>query len=105
LGFMCFSNCILGSLSFWGAEMEERTIQRLPHLRTHPINNHQTQTVSHMPARFCWQDPDITISCEVIPVPGKYRSGCSQSSIVWNTGPLMKKLENIPKLLKGSTTL
>jgi hypothetical protein len=32
------------------AEMEERTIQRLG---THPIYNHQTQTVLHMPARFC----------------------------------------------------
>jgi hypothetical protein len=28
-----------------GAETEGRTIQRLPHLRTHPINNHQTQTL------------------------------------------------------------
>jgi hypothetical protein len=35
------------------AEMEGRTIQRLPHLRIHPINNHQTQTLLHMPARFC----------------------------------------------------
>jgi hypothetical protein len=28
-----------------------------------------------------------------MPVPGKYRSGCSQSSIGWNTGPPMEKLE------------
>ena len=61
------------------------TIQRLPHLGIHPINNHQTQTLLHMPARFCWQDPDIAISCEAMPVPGKYRSGCSQSSIGWST--------------------
>jgi hypothetical protein len=26
----------------FGAEMEERTIQRLPHLGIHPIYNHQT---------------------------------------------------------------
>jgi len=38
-------------------------------------------------------------------VPGKYRSGCSQSSIGWNTGPLMKELEKVPKKLKGSATL
>jgi hypothetical protein len=38
-------------------------------------------------------------------VPGKYRSGCSQSSIGWNTGPLMKELEKVPKELKGSATL
>jgi hypothetical protein len=38
-------------------------------------------------------------------VPGKYRSGCSQSSIRWNTEPLMEKLEKAPKELKGSATL
>jgi hypothetical protein len=37
----------------FGAEMEGRTIQKLPHLRIHPINSHQTQTLFHMPARFC----------------------------------------------------
>jgi hypothetical protein len=35
------------------AEMEGRTIQRLPHPGTHPINNHQTQTLLHMPTRAC----------------------------------------------------
>jgi hypothetical protein len=40
-----------------------------------------------------------------MPVPGKYRSGCSQSSIGWNTGPSMKELEKVPKELKGSATL
>jgi hypothetical protein len=35
------------------AEMEGRTIQKLPHLEIHPIYNHQTQTLLHMPARFC----------------------------------------------------
>jgi hypothetical protein len=38
-------------------------------------------------------------------VPGKYRSGCSQSSIGWNTGPLMEELEKVSKELKGSATL
>jgi hypothetical protein len=36
-----------------GAGMEGRTIQRLPHLRIHLINNHQTQTLLPRPARFC----------------------------------------------------
>jgi hypothetical protein len=35
------------------AEKEERTIQRLPLLGIHHIHNHQTQTLLHMPARFC----------------------------------------------------
>jgi hypothetical protein len=35
------------------AERKERTIQRLPHPGIHPINNHQTQTLLHVPARFC----------------------------------------------------
>jgi hypothetical protein len=34
-------------------------------------------------------------------VPGKYRSGCSQSAIGLNTGPV----EKVPKELKGSATL
>jgi hypothetical protein len=29
----------------FGAETEGRTIQRLPYLEIHPINNHQTQTL------------------------------------------------------------
>jgi hypothetical protein len=33
------------------AETEGRTIQRLPHPGIHPIYNHQTQTLLHMPAR------------------------------------------------------
>jgi hypothetical protein len=35
------------------AETVERTIQRLPHLKIHPIDNHQTQTMMHMATRFC----------------------------------------------------
>jgi hypothetical protein len=35
------------------AEMEGKTIQRLPHQGIHPIYNHQTQTLLHMPERFC----------------------------------------------------
>jgi hypothetical protein len=38
-------------------------------------------------------------------VPGKYRGGCSQSSIGWNTGPPMKELENVLKELQGSEPL
>jgi hypothetical protein len=41
--------------------------------------------------------PDIAVSYEAMPVSGKYRSGCSQSSIGWNTGPLMWELEKVPK--------
>jgi hypothetical protein len=42
---------------------------------------------------------------EAIPMPGKHRRGCYQSSIVWITGPLMKELEKVPKELKVSATL
>jgi hypothetical protein len=39
-------------------------------------------------------------------MPGKYRSGCSQSSIGWNNNEgIMKELEKVPKELKGSATL
>jgi hypothetical protein len=89
----------------FGAETEGSTIQRLPHPGIHPINNQQTQTLLHMPARFCLHDPDTAVSCEAMPVPGKYRSGCSQSSIGWNTRPPMKELEKVLKEPKGSATL
>jgi hypothetical protein len=47
--------------------------QMLKHLKKiiHPIYNHQTQTLLHIPERFCWQDPDMALSCEATPVPGK----------------------------------
>jgi hypothetical protein len=34
------------------AETEGMTIQRLPHLGIHPINNHQTQTLWQMPTEL-----------------------------------------------------
>jgi hypothetical protein len=37
----------------FGAETGGGTIQRMPHLGIHPINNHQAQTLLHMPTRFC----------------------------------------------------
>jgi hypothetical protein len=89
----------------FGAKMKGWTIQRLTHLGIHPIISHKTQTLLHMPERFCWRDPDIAVSCEAMPVPGKYISGCSQSSIRWNTGTTMEKLEKAPQELKGSATL
>jgi hypothetical protein len=58
-----------------------------------------------MPTRYFRRDPDITVSYEAMPVPSKYRIGCSQSSIGWNAGLPMKKLEIVPKELKGSATL
>jgi hypothetical protein len=35
------------------AETEGMTIQRLPHLETQPINNHQTQALLKMSTRSC----------------------------------------------------
>ena len=72
---------------------KERPSRDCPHLGIHPIYKHQTQTLLYMPESFCWQDPDITLSYKPIPMPDKYRSGCSWSSIGWNTGPLVKELE------------
>jgi hypothetical protein len=37
----------------FGAKTKGWTIQRLPHPGVHPIISHQTQTLLHMPARFC----------------------------------------------------
>jgi hypothetical protein len=35
------------------ADTEGMTIQRLPHLGIHPLNNHQTQTLWQMPTSAC----------------------------------------------------
>ena len=53
------------------------------------------------------QNPDtIAYASKILmPVPGKYRSECSQSSIGWNTGPPMEYPEKLSKELKGSATL
>jgi hypothetical protein len=53
----------------------------------------------------CSRDPVIAVLYEDMPVPGKYRSGCSQSSIRRNTGPPIEKDEKAPKELKESATL
>jgi hypothetical protein len=37
----------------FGADTGGRTIQRLPHPGIHPIYNHQTQILLHMPERVC----------------------------------------------------
>jgi hypothetical protein len=37
----------------FGAVTEGRSIHRLSHLGVHPINNQQTQTLLHIPTRFC----------------------------------------------------
>jgi hypothetical protein len=38
-------------------------------------------------------------------MPGKHRSGCSQSSIGWNTGSPVEELEKVLKEFRGSATL
>jgi hypothetical protein len=89
----------------FGAKTKGWTIQKPPHPGVYPIISHQMQTLWHTPARFCGKDPDIAVSCEAMPVPGKYRSRCSLSSIGCNTGPPMEELEKVAKELKVSATL
>ena len=84
-----------------GAETEGKAIQRLPDLRIHPIYSQQTETLLWMPRSAWWQEPDIAVSWEALPVPDKYRSGCSQSSIGLSTGSPMKELEKGLKELEG----
>ena len=88
----------------FGAEMEGRTIQRLPHPGIHPINNHQTQTLWQMPISACWQEPDIAVSWEALLEPDKDRGGSSQPTIGLSTGTPMEELEKGLKELKGFAT-
>jgi hypothetical protein len=46
----------------FGAKTKGMTIQKLPHLGIHPINNHQTQTLLQKPGRACLQEPDKAVS-------------------------------------------
>jgi hypothetical protein len=55
-------------------------------------------------SQICWKDPDIAVSSEAIPMPGKYISGWSQSSLGWNKWPPMEDLGKVPKELKGTAT-
>jgi hypothetical protein len=84
-----------------GTKTEGMTIQRLSKLGIHPMYSHQTQTLLWIPTRACWQEPDRALSWEVLPVPDKYRSGCSQPSIGLSLGSPMKNIEKVPKELKG----
>ena len=40
-------------IAFFDIDGTLTSVQRLPHPGIHPIYNHQTQTLLHMPARFC----------------------------------------------------
>jgi hypothetical protein len=77
------------------------TIQRLSYMGIHPINNYQNHTLLWMPTKACWQEPNIAVSWEALPVPDKYRSGSSQQFIGQSAGSPMKELEKVPKELKG----
>jgi hypothetical protein len=69
-----------------GTETEGKAIQRLPHLGIHPIYSHQTK-------------PKFGHSSENL-VPGKYKGGCSQTTIGLSTGSLMEELGKRPRELK-----
>jgi hypothetical protein len=81
----------------FGAKTKGWTIQRLPHPGVHPIISH--------PDISAYASKILAVSCKATLVPGKHRSGCSQSAIGWNTGPPTKEPEKVPKELKGSATL
>jgi hypothetical protein len=53
---------------------EGMTIQRLPHLGNPPHKQPPNPDTRQMPTRTCWQEPDIAVSFEALPVPDKYRS-------------------------------
>jgi hypothetical protein len=82
------------------AEPEETTNQRLPRLGIHSINTTNPEPWQ-MPRRCC-QEPDIAVSLEALPVPGKYRSGYSLSSIGRSSRSPMKEPKKVSRKLKGS---
>jgi hypothetical protein len=46
----------------FGAETEEKAIQRLPQLGILPICSYQTQTLLWMPRSTCWQEYDTAVA-------------------------------------------
>jgi hypothetical protein len=87
-----------------GAETEGKTIQRLPHLEIHTIYSHQTQTLLWMSTSACWQEPDIAVSWEALPMPDKYIGGWMQPTIGLRAGSPMEEPEEGLKELKGFAT-
>jgi hypothetical protein len=71
----------------FGAETEGMTIQRLPHLEIYPINNHQNQTLFWMPTSARWQEPDIALSWEALPLPDKCRVDAHSHPLDGAQGP------------------
>jgi hypothetical protein len=64
-----------------------------------------TDTIAYTSKILLKKDRDIAVSFETMLAPSKHRSGYSQLSITWITGPPMEELEKVPMELKGSTTL
>ena len=63
-----------------------------------PSHIHLPNPDTIMDGKTClWQEPDIAVSWVALPVPKKYRSGGSQSSIGLSTGSPMEELEKGPK--------
>jgi hypothetical protein len=58
----------------FGAEMEGRIIQSLPPCWDPSHKQPPDQDTIAFASKIL-QDPDIAVSCEAMPVPGKYRSG------------------------------
>ena len=86
------------------AETEEKVILRLFYLVIHPIYSHQTPTLLRMPRNAYWQEPDMAVSWEALPVPHKYRGRCSQQTIGLSSWSLMEELEKELKELKRFAT-
>jgi hypothetical protein len=70
------------------AETEERTIQKLPHPGIHPIYNHQTQTLLHVPERFSCQGPVIKDKEETVLTNKLFSSALPGEIVLYLTLPL-----------------
>ena len=85
----------------YGTDTEGITIQRLSQWGSIPSTTTKTKLL-WMPARACWQEPNIAVSWKSLPVPDKYIRGCSQPSTGLSTGSPNEELDKVPKELKGS---
>ena len=78
-------------------EPEWKLTQWLPHQWLYPIYSYQNQILLWMLTSAYWQEPDITVSWEALPMPEKYKSVGSQLSTGLSTGSPMEELEKGPR--------
>ena len=85
-------------------ELMERLSRDCPNWGSIPNTVTKSRHYFRMPRSACWQEPDVAVSWEALPVPDKYRDGCSQPAVELSTGSPRKELQKGLKSWRGLQT-